>query len=77
MAAKVVKSIFGIFCDMKITSAKTKKEVELIENSKSVTSLRKITQVDKTLDQDEKQILELNEVFGKDYIINLLVEYIL
>lgn len=77
MAAKVVKSIFGIFCEMKITSAKTKKEVELIENSKSVTSLRKITQVDKTLEQDEKQILELNEVFGKDYIINLLVEYIL
>lgn len=77
MAAKVVKSIFGIFCDMRITSAKTKKEVELIENSKSVTSLRKITQVDKTREQDEKQILELNEVFGKDYIINLLVEYIL
>lgn len=77
MAAKVIKSIYGIFCDMRITSAKTKKKVELIENSKSVTALNKITQTAQTSEQDEKQILELNEVLGKDYIINLLIEYIL
>lgn len=77
MAAKVVKSIFGVFCDIKIAIAKTKKEIEMIENCKSVTTLRKITQVDKMREQDEKQILALNEVFGKDYIMNLLVEYIL
>lgn len=77
MAAKVVKSIFGIFCDMRITGAKTKKAVELIANSKSAPSLNKITQSAKTSEQDEKQILELNKVLGKDYIINLLIEYIL
>lgn len=77
MAAKVVKCIYGIFCDMKITSAKTKKEVELIEKSNSVTALQKITQVSKANEQDEKQIMELNKVFGRDYIVNLLIEYIL
>ena len=79
IVAKVIKSHFGTFCEMKILGAETKKRVELIEKSKSMTALEKasLSSESKLMKQNTKQIMDLHSMLGKDYIIDLVIEHLL
>lgn len=77
IVTKVVKEVFGTFCDIKLRNAKTNKKVELITKSNSITSLEKITVSDESDATNQKQIMKLYNSIGKDYIIGLLLEFFL
>ena len=64
---------------MKILGAETKKRVELIEKSKSMTALEKasLSSESKLMKQNTKQIMDLHSMLGKDYIIDLVIEHLL
>ena len=77
IGAKIIKSAYGVLCDMQILHAKTKKQVELIEKSKNNTALTEITNSIKLEPVDQKDILKLHSTLGKDYIISAILNFFL
>lgn len=74
---KTVKMMYGLVCDIRVMSAKTKKEIELIEKSKSSTALLGITNRTNSPATDQKEVLELTKTLGKDYIISTILKFML
>lgn len=77
MAAKVLRSVHGSICQIRIEQAKTNKEVKLIEESNSASSFLKVaprTTPDK--DSEDKKALKIYNALGTDYIIDVVIKFL-
>lgn len=75
LTTKVIKEIYGTLCDIKITHAKTNKEIVLIESSKSVAKLNEALQINtQNNDSKETSLMKIYNTLGKDYIINMILK---
>ena len=78
LATKVIKEIYGTLCEIKITHAKTNKEIALIESSKSVAKLNEAIQVGQlSSDSKDTSLMKIYDTLGKDYIIGMILKIFL
>lgn len=76
MAAKVVRSVHGLVCEIRIEAAKTNKTIEMISSSKTPISLKKaISCVPPTTDSLSAE--KIYKIFSKDYLQDLLIHFFL
>jgi len=76
MAAKVVRSISSIVCEIRIEVAKTNKAIELINSSKTPSGLNKaLSCVPNPTDMLPAD--KIHDILGKGYLQDLVINYIL
>lgn len=78
LAAKVVRQIYGAFCDIRIRKAKTKQAIKLIEESKNVSTFSKINALTETDNvKEQKDLMNIYNTLGVDYIIGIIIDFFL
>lgn len=77
MAGKVLRSVHGSICQIRIEQAKTNKEIKLIKESNSVSSfLEKVPETISDKDSDDKKALKIYNALGTDYIIDVVIKFL-
>lgn len=76
MAAKVIRSVSNVVCEVRLEVAKTNKAIELINSSKTPAGFNKaiacVPNATETLPPEK-----IHKILGKDYIQDLLINYVL
>lgn len=77
MATKVIGSVNRSLCDIRIEAAKTKKAIELINSSNTISAFQKTLAA---LPQKEIEAVEVQKIFdrlGNSYLIDFIIHYFL
>ena len=77
LASKVIKEIYGTICEIRISHAKTTKELDFIKSSKSAAKLNEVSQVVNNQDVQNTNLMKIYNALGKDYIIGTLLKFFL
>lgn len=75
LTAKVIKTMFGSFCKIRIAHAETNKRIELIKNSKNALKLEETLNIKDSDIDDQNELMKLYNAIGKDYIISIILKF--
>ena len=78
LASKVIKGMFCTICEIRIALANTKKQIELINTSKSSEELKETVNISQSnAHLKDTSMIKIYNALGKDYIISTILKIFL